>query len=92
MIAAQIIRRHPFDGLILQSTFTNLPDIARVTFPRIPLHLVSGRLFDTMEVVRNVTVPVLIIHGTTDEVCPSWMAVIGADALSTCMPQTGSFA
>jgi len=73
-IAAQIIRRHPFDGLILQSPFTNLPDIARVTFPRVPLHLVSGRLFDTLEVVRNLTVPALIIHGTTDEVCPSWMA------------------
>jgi len=73
-IAAQIIRRHPFDGLILQSTFTNLPDIARVTFPRIPLHLVSGRLFDTLEVVRDLTVPVLVIHGAADEVCPSWMA------------------
>jgi fermentation-respiration switch protein FrsA (DUF1100 family) len=73
-IAAQIIRRHPFDGLILQSTFTNLPDITRVTFPRVPLHLVSGRLFDTLEVVRNLTVPALIIHGTTDEVCPPWMA------------------
>ena len=24
-IAAQVIRRHPFDGLILQSTFTSLP-------------------------------------------------------------------
>ena len=73
-IAAQIIRRHPFDGLILQSTFTNLPDIARVTFPRVPLHLFSGRLFDTLEVVRNLTLPVLIIHGKTDEVCPAWMA------------------
>jgi uncharacterized protein len=73
-IAAQIIRRHPFDGLILQSTFTNLPDIARVTFPRVPLHLIRGRLFDTIEVVRNLTVPVLIIHGRTDEVCPFWMA------------------
>jgi pimeloyl-ACP methyl ester carboxylesterase len=72
-IAAQIIRRHPFDGLILQSTFTNLPDITRVTFPRVPLHLVSGRLFDTLEVVRSLTVPALIIHGSTDEVCPAWM-------------------
>lgn len=73
-IAAQVVRRHPFDGLILQSTFTNLPDIARAAFPRVPLHLVSGRLFDTIEVVRNIDMPVLIIHGTTDEVCPSWMA------------------
>jgi alpha-beta hydrolase superfamily lysophospholipase len=82
-IAGQIIRRHPFDGLILQSTFTNLPDIARVTFPRVPLHLVSGRLFDTLEVVRNLTVPALIIHGTTDEVCPSWMAEQLHDSCAT---------
>ena len=73
-IAAQIIRRHPFDGLILQSTFTNLPDLARVTFPRVPLHLVSGRLFDTLEVVQDMNIPALIIHGAADEVCPSWMA------------------
>ena len=47
---------------------------SRVTFPRVPLHLVSGWLFDTFEVVRNLTVPALIIHGSTYEVCPSWMA------------------
>src|SRR6185436_10712826 len=29
-VAAQVIRRHPFDALILQSTFTNLRDLARV--------------------------------------------------------------
>ncbi|MDP9361177.1 MAG: lysophospholipase [Acidobacteriota bacterium] len=73
-IAAQIIRRHPFDGLILQSTFTNLQDITRIAFPHVPLHLISGRLFDTLAVVRNLNVPMLIIHGATDEVCPAWMA------------------
>jgi fermentation-respiration switch protein FrsA (DUF1100 family) len=73
-IAAQVIRRHPFDGLILQSTFTNLPDLARVAFPRVPIHLVSGRLFDTVDFVRHVKVPTLFIQGTADEVCPAWMA------------------
>jgi uncharacterized protein len=73
-IAAQIIRRHPFDGLILQSTFSNLPDLARVTFPRVPLHLVSGGVFDTLEVVPDINIPALIVHGSADEVCPAWMA------------------
>src|SRR5213078_4315770 len=73
-IAAQVIRRHSFDGLVLQSTFTNLPDITRVAFPRLPLHVFSGRLFDTLGVVRKLRVPVLIIHGGSDEVCPRWMA------------------
>jgi pimeloyl-ACP methyl ester carboxylesterase len=82
-IAAQIIRRHPFDGLVLQSTFTNLPDITRVAFPRLPLHLVSGRLFDTLEVVKDLNVPVLIIHGAADEVCPSWMAQKLFDSLGS---------
>lgn len=73
-IAAQVIRRHTFDGLVLQSTFTSLPDITRVAFPNFPLHLFSGRLFDTMSVVKKLKIPVLIIHGAEDEVCPRWMA------------------
>lgn len=73
-IAAQAIHKHPFDGLILQSTFTSLPDITRVSFPRLPLHLISGRLFDTITAVQDLDVPLLIIHGTDDETCPSWMA------------------
>jgi len=73
-IAAQVVRRHHFDGLILQSTFTNLSDIARVTWPRLPLHLVSGRAFDTLRCLRDLTRPLLILHGSHDEACPSWMA------------------
>lgn len=73
-VAAQVIRKHPFDGLILQSTFTSLPQITRVLFPRLPLHFFAGNLFDTLSVIRNLTVPLLVLHGTDDEVCPCWMA------------------
>jgi uncharacterized protein len=73
-IAAQVAQQYPFDGLILQSTFTTLPAITRVTFPRLPLHLLSGRAFDTMRVLRKLDVPLLILHGTEDEACPCWMA------------------
>jgi fermentation-respiration switch protein FrsA (DUF1100 family) len=73
-IAAQVLRHHSFDGLILQSTFTNLRDVARVTFPRIPLHLVAGDFFDTLNAVKQMDVPLLVLHGAEDEVCPRWMA------------------
>jgi alpha-beta hydrolase superfamily lysophospholipase len=73
-VAAQVIQHHPFDGLILQSTFTSLPDIARAVFPRFPLHRLAGNLFDTRNVIRRLRVPLVVIHGTADEVCPSWMA------------------
>jgi alpha-beta hydrolase superfamily lysophospholipase len=82
-IAAQLLLRHPFDGIILQSTFTTLPDIARLSFPRLPVRLLSGHVFDTLSLVRSVDVPALIIHGTDDEVCPPAMAQQLHDACGT---------
>lgn len=73
-IAAQAIRHHPFDGLILQSTFTNLPDMAKATWPRLPLYLVAGSVFDTKSVLKHLKVPLLILHGSADESVPCWMA------------------
>jgi uncharacterized protein len=73
-IAAQVIPRYPFDGLILQSTFTSLPDVAKIAFPRVPMHLISGSGFDTLRAIRDLRVPLLILHGTEDPACPCWMA------------------
>ena len=73
-VAAQVIKHHPFDGLILQSTFTTLPEITRVLFPRLPLHAFVGDFFDTRSVVQRLTIPLLIIHGGSDEVVPCRMA------------------
>ncbi len=72
-VAAQVIQHHPFDGLILQSTFTSLPDVTRAVFPRLPLHVLAGNVFDTLSVAKRLRVPLLVIHGTADEVCPVWM-------------------
>jgi len=82
-VAAQVIRRHPFDALILQSTFTSLPQVTRALFPNIPLHLFAGNLFDTLRVVRKLQVPLLVLHGEADEVCPSSMAQELFDAART---------
>jgi uncharacterized protein len=82
-VAAQVIKRHPFDGLILQSTFTSLPQLTRVLYPRLPMHLLAGGLFDTEAVIKRLRVPLLIIHGTTDETIPAWMAHALFDACTT---------
>lgn len=73
-VGAQVVRRHPFDALILQSTFTSLPNLTRFIHPRAPLHLFARKLFDTIRVVRNLDIPLLVLHGTDDEVIPCWMA------------------
>lgn len=72
-VAAQVLRKHPFDALILQSTFTNLTQVTRHLYPKIPLHLLAGDLFDTVGIVKRLQVPLLVLHGTADETCPCWM-------------------
>ena len=73
-VAAQVIKRHRFDALILQSTFTSLTKITRALYPRLPMHLLAGDLFDTINVIRKLDVPLLVMHGTADEVVPCSMA------------------
>jgi uncharacterized protein len=73
-VAGQVVRRHPFDGLILQSTFTSLAAMARLLHPRAPLHLLAGHLFDTLDAVRKLKIPMLVMHGSADEAVPSAMA------------------
>jgi fermentation-respiration switch protein FrsA (DUF1100 family) len=72
-IAAETATRHPFDGLILQSTFTNLADMARVRYPNLPMHLLSGKAFDTLKIIQSLNLPTVVIHGGADEVIPCWM-------------------
>lgn len=54
-------------ALILESTFTNVPDVASGYFA--PAALVSDR-FDTREVLLRSSTPVLIVHGEADPVVP----------------------
>ena len=64
--AAYLAAREPVAGLILESTFLSV----RAVFNRVPL-LPFDR-FRTVDRLKHVTAPVLVIHGTADEVIPFW--------------------
>jgi len=54
-------------ALILESTFTSVPDVARQWL--VPKALIADR-FDSASVLASLDVPVLIFHGTCDRVVP----------------------
>lgn len=61
-------------GLILQSTFTSVDDMAATIVPVIPLGPLLKTKFDTNSKLANCSVPVLVIHSKDDELIPVWMA------------------
>jgi alpha-beta hydrolase superfamily lysophospholipase len=59
-------------GLIVESSFTTLADIAKsLTYPWLPLQLLLSQKFDSVDKIAQVHMPVLIVHGTDDRYVPS---------------------
>ncbi len=74
-IGAQVVRDRMVAGLIVDSAFTTLDEIASAAYPFLP-GFVFRRLrghFDTRSAIRDVTAPILVIHGTEDRLVPTWM-------------------
>ena len=72
--AGQVASRRgaPAGGLIIESTFTTLADMAReVTYAWVPVGLLLSQKFDSMSKMAKVTMPVLVVHGAADRFVPS---------------------
>ena len=62
----------PAHGLIVESSFTTLADIAEaVTSPWLPVRLLLSQKFDSLAKIRELRMPVLIVHGGNDSYVPS---------------------
>jgi hypothetical protein len=64
-------RRPAAAGLIVESSFTTLEDMAKaLTYPWLPVGLLLSQKFDSMSKMANVHMPVLIVHGAADRFVP----------------------
>jgi fermentation-respiration switch protein FrsA (DUF1100 family) len=66
-VAAELALREPIGGLILQSTFTSMPDIGAEVFPWLPVRLLARIRYETCRKLPRIKVPVLIMHSRGDE-------------------------
>ena len=69
-VAAWQARSHTPGALILESTFTSVPDIAAKLYPYLPVKLMSRFKYDTEGYLEGVNCPVLIVHSPNDEMMP----------------------
>jgi len=61
----------PARGLILESTFTSLGDVAAaVANTSLPVRWLMSQKFDSLDKIGNIRLPVLLVHGTDDRFVP----------------------
>ncbi len=69
-IASWLASHHEPAALIIESSFSSVNSMGKHFYPFLPVSLISRFSYNTAEYVKNVSSPVLIIHGPNDEIIP----------------------
>lgn len=69
-IAANLAAKKRSAGLILESVFTSVPDMAAKLYPVFPVRLLCRYQYDAKMSLDAVVSPVLIVHSPDDEIIP----------------------
>ena len=72
-IATHIAQNKNFAGLILETPFTSMVQAARNFYPYIPVGLILKDKYKNDEKIKNINIPVLVMHGEVDQIVPFWM-------------------
>ncbi len=69
-VAVQVAARRFVGALVLEAPFTNLSDLVRHRIRVIPAYSFLKDQFNSIEHIKQVTAPLLIVHSLGDEVIP----------------------
>ena len=70
-VAGEIARDADLAGVVLESTFRSIPSVLSRLLPMIPASAVfKGERYDTAAKIGRFRAPVLVVHGTRDDLIP----------------------
>ena len=69
-VAVALASKHAIGRLILEAPFTSAADVARLSYPLVPIGLLMKDQFRSDARVGAITVPTLVLHGELDGVVP----------------------
>jgi fermentation-respiration switch protein FrsA (DUF1100 family) len=65
-VAAELAVREPTAGLVLQGTFTSIPDVGAEIFPWLPVRWLARVRYETQRKLPGLKIPVLVMHSRDD--------------------------
>jgi fermentation-respiration switch protein FrsA (DUF1100 family) len=69
-VAVDLAARDGARGLVLENTFTSLPDVAAVHYPWLPVKLLMRTRLDSLSKIGQYHGPTLVAHGDSDTIVP----------------------
>lgn len=69
-VAVDLASRQKHAGLVLNGTFTSIPELAQQKFPWLPARWMVRNQFNNLAKIGNCRSPVFIAHGTRDSLIP----------------------
>ena len=69
-VATQIAQNKNFAGLILETPFTSMVDAAKNIYPYIPVDLLLKDRYENDKKIKNINIPILVMHGEADQIVP----------------------
>ena len=72
-VATEIAQNSNFAGLVLETPFTSMVEAAKNFYPYIPVGLLLKDKYKNSLKIKNINIPVLVMHGESDQIVPYWM-------------------
>ena len=72
-VATEISQNKNFAGIILESPFTSMIDAGKDKYPYLPVRLLLKDKYESDKKMKNINIPVLIMHGKVDNIVPFHM-------------------
>ncbi len=69
-VAVELGRATRFGAIVLEAPFTSVADVAQAMYPFIPVRPLIRDKFASIEKIREVASPLLVIHGEKDKIIP----------------------
>jgi fermentation-respiration switch protein FrsA (DUF1100 family) len=73
-VAVDLATEAPAAGLIVESSFTSIPDMAGAHYPFVPRFLIRTQM-DSLAKIPQISIPMLFIHSRQDRVVPFRLGV-----------------
>lgn len=70
-VATQMATEFEASALILESPYTSVPDVGADRYPLVPVHFLLRDRYDSLSKIKDVHMPLLLLHGEADDVVPA---------------------